>query len=101
MTSSASQRQRDRMRAATTRRTDPEAPATGHTAIRSKPVRITVDYPPESYRQLTQWTAAAAEELDVARVSTAAAIRAMSKLAATDPAVSKAVLDLLRRERDD
>ena len=48
------------MAAAAARRTEPGARPAGQTAIRSKPVRITLDLNPELYRQLTVWADSAA-----------------------------------------
>jgi hypothetical protein len=84
------------MAAAAARRSEPNAPPAGQTAIRSKPVRITLDLSPELYRQLTQWADAAAVELDVPRVALADAMRAMIRVTTENPAE---VLDQLRRDR--
>ena len=83
--------------AAAARRAEPDAPPAGRTAIRSKPVRITLDLSPELYRELTGWTDSAAIELGVPRVSLADAVRAMIRVTADHP---DQVLDRLRRERD-
>jgi len=85
------------MAAAAARRTGPDAPPAGRTAIRSKPVRITLDLSPELYRELTQWTDSAAVALDVPRVSLADAVRAMIRVSAENPGE---VLDRLRRDRE-
>ena len=85
------------MAAAATRRTEPDAPPAGRTAIRSKPVRITLDLSPELYRQLTQWADSAAIALDVPRVPLADAVRAMIRVSAENPGE---VLDRLRRDRE-
>jgi len=85
------------MSAAAARRAEPHARPPGRTAIRSKPVRITVDLSPELYRQLTQWAASAAITLDVPRVALADAVRAMIRAAAESP---DRALELLRRERE-
>jgi hypothetical protein len=85
------------MAAAAARRTEPDAQPAGVTAIRSKPVRITLDLSPELYRQLTRWADEAAVELDVPRVALADAVRAMIRIAADDPGP---VLDQLRRDRE-
>ena len=85
------------MAAAAARRTEPGATPAGRTAIRSKPVRITLDLSPELYRQLTRWADEAAVELDVPRVALADAVRAMIRIAADDPSP---VLDQLRRDRE-
>lgn len=85
------------MAAAAARRTEPDARPAGRTAIRSKPIRITLDLSPELYRELTGWADFAALELGVPRVSLADAIRAMIRVTADDP---DPVLDRLRRDRD-
>jgi hypothetical protein len=85
------------MTAAAARRTEADARPPGRTAIRSKPVRITLDLSPELYRQLTEWAAAAAIELGVPRVALADAVRAMIRVTAQSP---DEVLELLRRERE-
>lgn len=84
------------MAAAASRRATPDAGPAGRTAIRSKPVRITLDLSPELYRQLTGWADSAAVALDVPRVSLADAVRAMIRVAADNP---DDVLDRLRRDR--
>jgi hypothetical protein len=86
-----------RMAAAAGRRAQPDAVPAGQTAIRSKPVRITLDLSPELYRQLTQWTDSAAITLGVPRVSLADAVRAMIRVTVEHPGQ---VLDRLRRERE-
>jgi hypothetical protein len=91
------ERRKEQMAAAATRRTEPGAAPAGKTAIRSKPVRITLDLSPELYRELTRWTHSAAIELDVPRVALADAVRAMIRVAADNPGD---VLDRLRRDRD-
>jgi hypothetical protein len=96
----AAEKQRARMMAAATRRTEPEAAPAGKSAIRSKPVRITVDMPPELYRTLTEWTARAAAELDVPRLTLADAIRAMVRTTAVDSGISATVIDVVRRDKE-
>jgi hypothetical protein len=95
------QRDRDlrkaQMAAAASRRAEPNARPAGRTAIRSKPVRITLDLSPELYRELTGWADSAAIALGVPRVSLADAVRAMIRAAADSP---DEVLDRLRRDRD-
>src|ERR1700758_1501955 len=85
------------MPAAAARRTEPDARPPGRTAIRSKPVRITLDLSPELYRQLTGWADAAAVTLGGPRVSLADAMRAMIRVSADNP---DEVLDRLRRDRE-
>jgi hypothetical protein len=96
MTTQREQR-KAQMAAAAARRAEPGARPAGRTAIRSKPVRITLDLSPELYRQLTAWADAAAITLDVPRVSLADAVRAMIRVSAENP---DQVLDRLRRDRD-
>jgi hypothetical protein len=85
------------MAAAATRRTEPDARPAGRTAIRSKPVRITLDLSPELYRQLTRLADSAAIALDVPRVALADAVRAMIRVTTESPGE---VLERLRRDRD-
>ena len=96
MTSEREQR-KAQMAAAAARRTEPDAKPAGRTAIRSKPVRITLDLSPELYRQLTRWADEAAVELDVPRVALADAVRAMIRVAGDDPGP---IMDQLRRDRE-
>lgn len=96
MTTQREQR-KAQMAAAAARRTEPDASAAGRTAIRSKPVRITLDLSPELYRQLTKWADSAARALDVPRVALADAVRAMIRVTAENPGE---VLEQLRRERE-
>jgi hypothetical protein len=95
MTTQREQR-RAQMAAAASRRSEPDAPPPGRTAIRSKPVRITLDLSPELYRQLTHWADSAAITLDVPRVALADAVRAMIRVTLDDP---DQVLERLRRDR--
>jgi hypothetical protein len=83
------------MAAAAASRTEPGASPAGRTAIRSKPVRVTLDLSPELYRQLARWADAAAIELDVPRVALVDAVRAMIRVAAESP---DAVIKQLRRD---
>jgi hypothetical protein len=85
------------MAAAAGRGAAPAARPAGKTAIRSKPVRITLDLSPELYRELTGWADEAAIVLGVPRVSLADAVRAMIRVTADHP---DQVLDRLRRDRD-
>jgi len=96
MTTQREQR-KAQMAAAAARRTEPGAGPAGRTAIRSKPVRITLDLSPELYRQLTNWAASAAITLDVPRVALADAVRAMIRVSAENP---EEALERLRRDRE-
>jgi hypothetical protein len=97
MTTPRDQR-RAQMAAAAGRRSRPGARPAGKTAIRSKPVRITLDLSPELYRQLTPWAGAAAVALDVPRVALADAMRAMIRVTTENPGE---VLERLRRDREE
>ena len=96
MTTQREQR-RAQMAAAAARRAEPGAGPAGRTAIRSKPVRITLDLSPELYRELIGWADAAAVTLGVPRISLADAMRAMIRVSADNP---DEVLDRLRRDRE-
>jgi hypothetical protein len=91
------QQRKAQMTAAAARRSTPDAGPAGRTAIRSKPVRITLDLSPELYRQLTQWADSAAVTLDVPRVALADAMRAMIRVTTENP---DQVLERLRRDRE-
>jgi hypothetical protein len=91
------EQRRAQMAAAAARRAEPGAGPAGRTAIRSKPVRITLDLSPELYRELIGWADAAAVTLGVPRVSLADAMRAMIRVSADNP---DEVLDRLRRDRE-
>jgi hypothetical protein len=91
------ERRKAQMAAAAARRTEPDAAPAGKTAIRSKPVRITLDLSPELYRELTRWANSAAIELDVPRIALADAVRAMIRVTTESP---DGVLERLRRDRD-
>jgi hypothetical protein len=84
------------MAAAAARRSEPAARPAGRTAIRSKPVRVTLDLSPELYRELTRWADSAAVALDVPRVALADAMRAMIRVATEN---GDEVLERLRRDR--
>ena len=96
MTTQREQR-KAQMAAAAARRAEPDARPAGSTAIRSKPVRITLDLSPELYRRLTQRADSAAIALDVPRVALADAVRAMIRVTTESPGE---VLELLRRDRE-
>ena len=91
------ERRKAQMAAAALSRTEPGGRVAGRTAIRSRPVRITLDLSPELYRQLTQWTQSAAIELDVPRVALADAVRAMIRVTTESP---DQVIERLRQDRE-
>ena len=86
---------REARRKAARRRVEPDAAPAGETALRSKPVRITVDLAPELYRRLNRWTQDVAEEIDAAKLPLAEVIRAMVR-AAEDPQVRERIIAELR-----
>lgn len=81
---------RQRLTRAATRRTDPAAEPRGASAVRSKPVRVTVDLTPAQYRRLNAWIAGTAEDIDVVRLSQADVVRAFV-LALGNPDVDAAL----------
>ena len=91
------EQRKTQMAAAAARRAEPGARPAGQTAIRSKPVRITLDLHPELYRQLSGWAVSAAIALGVPRVSLADAVRAMIRVSAESP---EEVLERLRQDRE-
>src|ERR1039457_6922340 len=93
-------RRKAQMTAPASRRVEADAPLPGRTAIRSKPVRITLDLSPELYRQLTRWADSAAITLDVPRVALADAVRAMIRVTTESPDTTDEVIERLRRDRE-
>ncbi len=70
-------------------------------AERVKPVRVTLNFPPELFRQLDHWTREAADTLGVPRLGVQDAVRAMVKVLAGGEArnAEAQVLAELRRNR--
>ena len=91
------ERRKAQMAAAAARRTEPNARPAGQTAVRSKPVRVTLDLSPELHRQLTRGAHSAALELDVPRVALADMVRAMIRDTMESP---DEVMEQLRRDRE-
>jgi hypothetical protein len=81
-------------------RAEPETRPGERAAVRSKPVRITVDLTPELHRLLAGWTAATAAGLGVPRLTTADGIRSMIRATTADEEVSAVVTRLLRRDTE-
>ena len=77
------------MTAAAAARTAPDAKPAGQTAIRTRPVRITIDLDPAAYTALNKWVANAAAEVnpDLPRLSQSAAVRAMIDAAVLDASI--------------
>lgn len=67
---------------------------------RARPARVTLNLPPELYRQLSRWTDSAAETIDVPRVGVQEALRAMVRIITGDeaPSCSARVVAELRAE---
>jgi hypothetical protein len=55
-------------------------PAARTSTARIKPVRVTLNFPPDLFRQLDQWTRDAADAIDVPRVGVQDAVRAMVRV---------------------
>ena len=74
----------------------------GRTAIRTKPVRVTVDLDPATYTELNRWVggAAIAVDPDFPRLPLAKAIRAMIHATTASEAVASAVIEQLRQGQD-
>ena len=89
------------MPAAAASRTDEAEPA-GRAAIRTKPIRITLDLKQADYDALNRWIVGAGAELGqpVSRLTLARSLRAMIHATTTDDGVGDVVLDRLRRGED-
>jgi hypothetical protein len=90
---------REARRRAAHRRTEPDAAPAGETALRSKPVRITIDLAPELYRRLTGWSNETAAELDLAKLPIADVVRAMVRLL-DDPSVESKARATIRAMKE-
>lgn len=71
------------------------APRTHGTAVRQKPIRRTVDLPPELYRRLVDWQGNAAEQLGQSRVTSQDVFVALVYELLSDPDTAAAVMDRL------
>lgn len=89
------------MAVAATRRAEPEAAPAGKTAVRTAPVRVTLNIPPQLYRDLIRWTDTAADALDIPRVSVQDALRTMIRVMTDEssPNTTAKVHVLLREQR--
>lgn len=88
----ASQPAKDVLREADT------APVRPHETL--KPARITLNLPPQLYRQLTRWADSAADTIDVPRVGVQEALRAMVRVI-TEGQASNAEQRVLAAIRDE
>ncbi|GAA2738978.1 hypothetical protein [Actinocorallia aurantiaca] len=96
----AAEARREAAQRAAARRVDRDAAPAGQTAVRSKPVRITVDLVPQLHRRLSAWTHQAALDLDAPRLPLAEVMRAFIRLL-DDPAVEAKVRQALREHLDE
>lgn len=78
--------------------TPPAAPQPSTAAV--KPARVTLNLPPELYRQLQRWTATAADTLDVPRVGVQETMRAMLRVL-TDESAGNTTTRVLAELRDE
>lgn len=97
--SKASEERKQRLRSAAQRRTAEDAPASGSTAVRSKPVRITIDLSPAQYQQLKIWTLHAAADVG-ANVAVVDVIRTLASYLDQDPEIAERVLADLREAKN-
>jgi hypothetical protein len=63
-----------------------------------KDARITLNLPPQLYRDLVRWADTTAEALDVPRVSVQQALRGMIREVTSNPAVSAKIMSSVREE---
>jgi hypothetical protein len=88
------------MTGAAIKRTSTEPRQRGTNAVRTRPVRVTLDLDPTTYTALNRWIASAAVAVDpdFPRLSLARALRAMVHATIENTAVTDVVLDRLRQE---
>jgi len=86
-----------RMAAAAGARTEPGARPAGRTAVRTAPIRITVDLSPPDYQRLSDLAADIGRQAGIPRLALAKFIRALIETAGSDPAVTEAVSRTIRR----
>jgi hypothetical protein len=81
------------------RRPSDELPAPP--SVRTKPVRVTLNFPPDLFRDLDRWAREAADALDVPRVGVQDAVRAMVRVITSGEARNAEILVLaeVRRAR--
>jgi hypothetical protein len=73
-------------------------PARRQTAIDTNAARLTLNLPPDLYRELQRWATSAADELDRPRVGVQDTLRATIRALVTDETVAAAVISQLRAE---
>lgn len=92
------EQRREQRRAATKRRVEENAAPAGSTAIRSKPVRITLDLSPSMYQRLTKHVLGIGMDTGY-KVAQADVLRALI-LAMENPEVAEHVTRLVRKDRE-
>jgi hypothetical protein len=92
---------RDRMAAVAARRTSPDARPAPSTAIRTKPVRVTLDLDPADYSALNRWISLVGPRVDpdFPRLSLADALRGMIRATITDETMTGQVVGQIRQDR--
>lgn len=79
----------------------PPRPERGHTAVRSKPLRTTVDLSPADHKRLRRIADRLADDLDVGEVPRRAVWLALLAELAEDDALYGRVRDRVKESRDD
>jgi len=86
----------NRMTVAGASRMNNDATAPGTSAVRTKPIRVTVDLDPALYRRVKGWAESIAVDLDVPSMPLGKLFRALAEGLADDPAVAIAVTRILQ-----
>jgi hypothetical protein len=73
----------------------------GKAAIRTKPIRVTLDLDQVMYADLTRWVNLAANQAGLPRLSLAKALRAMISATLLDKGIAAVVTDLVRRDGEE
>lgn len=89
---------RARMARGAANREDASRPALT-AAARTAPARVTLNLPPQLFRDLSRWADDAADDLDVPRVGIQDAVRAMIAVTVADKGVAAEVREQIRQAR--
>lgn len=81
--------------------TDDEVRQLATPAVRTKPVRITLDLDPALYKELTGWANEAAAKAELPRLSLARSLRAMIRVTLADHGIAAVVVDQARHDSED